>query len=85
MPLELAEVERAIAALEEESDVYSAPSRRLTAGLPMAKAYIELHGGRMELGPLPAPATAPRGDARPQGPGGHVTRLVFPPNRYRGR
>ncbi len=86
MPLELAEVERAIAALEEESDVYSAPSRRLTAGLPMAKAYIELHGGRMELGPLSGPS-APSGGAKKKtkAASGHVTRLIFPPNRYRGR
>ncbi|RMF17839.1 MAG: PAS domain S-box protein [Alphaproteobacteria bacterium] len=93
--LTIEDVERAIAAAEEAEDVYTSPVPRLTAGLPMAKTYIEMHGGRMEMKtPDPAPPadrTRSRGkgrsgdgdedDGRRASPQGLICRLIFPADR----
>ncbi len=90
--LSIEDVERAIAAAEESEDVYTSPVPRLTAGLPMAKTYIEMHGGRMEM-LVPDPDDADRLPDRESDAGdsvrgaareereGLICRLVFPPER----
>lgn len=48
-PLSLDEINAAVAAFDEETDVYASPHRRKTAGLPMAKVLAERNGGTMSV------------------------------------